>query len=1273
MTKWLPRLFWTLAGCALVALVAVLTARAVLQRHPAEVSAKLSEALAKHIPDAEAEFASAQLRLSLRGFLLAHVRDLRLRRGQASINAPIAEIWLQGGGLVARLRSPTIQFAPPEKGGVFPAIALGGFKAVAAHNAVLSAPLPAWGQTTLRGVNLTAAQKDNGDVLLKMQNNESGRTLSLEVAARKNFTFSARAFAAGFPPPPNFPARWSGDAGANIWAEVDLKTNRWRIAVDAESESASWQNIGAAKNLSIRAVVSRGDNSGRIALNSKAQSASWQNIGEAANLSVRVFADESPEGFAATVFADGEDLKLERLTLSGLADADNFLSHAELKKFFTNAEVSRRGNVKAAKILAQGEGVRGVFGDAVSLRLRVDGVMDADDSILAKAALAARDVFSPHAGSALTVNITASVKRAAGATLRATFLAELGDAEFAAMPLDAPAFRALRAFGDFYAAPDNEWRLHFPWMQLVLGDAEADGEIDAPSVSSFPIRVEAEAGAKAIASADEPLAPSGAPSAEPAPAAIRASLLASGLGGRLDDWKASAIARDLQAGEIWRYISEKPEWADLREWFRESLPEGVVSRARFSGGRGDSAELRGVFEGGRIVIGDGWPHAENLSGAFSFANESVSISGEGDFDGLPIQDVSARIPAVYADSATLHLDILPAPQPLPRYLQTALDLPQGGDYREAMSAFKLDGRGALAIAARIPLAAGTTNRFAASLTIADGHFANLETPDLPAFESASGAVVIADDGAYGNFTGRVRESPAALTFNDAGGFELRARMDAAEALKIAGLKFPADGTLDFALSRRDGMTLFSSDLRGVALSLPAPLGKPADSAASVWARLSGREALVSARINGNAVNAVLHELKGGWAGAVGVNAPAGAVPASGFRATGGAGGADLDGWMALAFADGPAGSGGAAALTLTNATALGRAVSALTLTISALSGQPAFAAVSAPDFRGFVSLDFDAGTGLAELAYVNLPGDSEKDEKADAESDDGAAMFFTPRDFVLTATITELRRDGELLGGGGGVIRGTPNSWRLSDGVLTLGENRLIAEADYYAGGAPQTSVSLHLSAGNLSGLARGLGFGDFVQRGVLTVSGRLRWPLSPAELGFAKMSGKLRVDASDIVYQQTQGGGGGAVKGVVNFLSVFSPLSLLTLGFLKAGQREATLDRVACNIEIEGGVAKFPGVRLENEDVVINMTGETDLVNRRHNLRGEVKPGDRILKAVGPALWATGQLPALVVVEVVRRVFEKPLSNLGAYEYEIRGDWDNPEYKELEAGEGDN
>ena len=1272
MTKWLPRLFWTLVGCALIALVAVLTARAVLQRHPAEVSARLSEALAKHIPDAEAEFTSAQLRLSLRGFLLAHVRDLRLRRGQASINAPIAEIWLQGGGLVARLRSPTIQFAPPEKGGVFPAIALGGFKAVAAHNAVLSAPLPAWGETTLRGVNLTAAQQDNGDVLLKMQNNESGRTLSLEINARKNFTFSARGFAAGFPPPPNFPARWSGDAGANIWAEVDLKTNQWRIAVDAESESASWQNIGAAKNLSIRAVVSQDDNSRRIAFDSKAQNASWQDIGEAANLSVRAFVDESPEGFAATIFADGEDLKLERLTLSGLADAGNFLSHAELKKFFTNAEVSRRGNVKAAKILAQGEDVRGIFGDAVSLRLRADGVIDADDSVSVKAALAARDVFSPYAGSALTVNMTASIRRAADATLRATFLAELGDADFLTMPLEAPAFRALRAFGDLRATPDNEWRLHFPWMQFVLGATEAGEKIDAPSISSFPIKIEARVGARDVASSGDPPVQS-APPAKFAqkPAAIRASLFASGLGKRLDDWKASADMRDLQAGEIWRYISEKPDWANLRGWFRKSLPEGVVSRARFSGGRGDAAELRGVFEGGRIVIGDGWPNAENLAGAFSFANESVSINGEGDFDGLPIQDVSARIPAIYADSATLHLDILPAPQPLPRYLQTALDLPRGGDYREAMSALQLDGRGALSIAARIPLAVGATNRFAASLIISDGHFANLEIPDLPAFESASGAVVIADNGAYGSLAGRVRESPAALTFNGAGGFELRARMDAAEATRIAGLKFPAEGTLDFALSRRDGMTLFSSELRGVSLSLPAPLGKSADSAASVWARLSGREALVSARINGNAVNAVLHNLEGGWAGAVGVNAAAGAVPAAGFRATGGASGADLDGWMALAYADGPAGAGGAAELTLTNATALGRAVSTLTLTISALSGQPVYAAVSAPDFRGFVSLDFDAGTGLAELAYVNLPGDSAEDEKTEAESDNGAAMFFAPRNFILTATITELRRDGELLGGGGGVIRGTPNSWRLSDGVLTLGENRLTAEADYYAGDAPQTSVSLHLSAGDLSGLMRGLGFGDFVQRGILTVSGRLRWPLSPAELGFAGMSGKLRVDASDIVYETK--GGGSAVKGVVNFLSVFSPLSLLTLGFLKAGQREATLDRVACDIEIEGGVAKFPGVRLENEDVVINMTGETDLVNRRHNLRGEVKPGDRILKAVGPALWATGQLPALVVVEVVRRVFEKPLSNLGAYEYEIRGDWDNPEYKELEAGEEDN
>ena len=97
-----------------------------------------------------------------------------------------------------------------------------------------------------------------------------------------------------------------------------------------------------------------------------------------------------------------------------------------------------------------------------------------------------------------------------------------------------------------------------------------------------------------------------------------------------------------------------------------------------------------------------------------------------------------------------------------------------------------------------------------------------------------------------------------------------------------------------------------------------------------------------------------------------------------------------------------------------------------------------------------------------------------------------------------------------------------------------------------------------------------------------------------------------------------------------------------------------------------------FPGVLLQNEDVVINMTGETDLVRRRHNLRGEVKPGDRILKAVGPALWATGQIPALVVIEVVRRVFEKPLSNLGAYEYTIHGDWNAPEYEELDSSEAE-
>ena len=1326
MTQWLPRLFWTLIGCALVALAAAAAGRAILRHYPAEVSAKLSEVLARHIPDTEAEFASAQLRISLRGFLGAHVKNLQLRRGHASVSAPEAEVWLQGDGLAARLHSPTIQFAPDDKGGAFPAAALGGFKVIAASNAELSAPLPGLGEITLRAVNLTAARRNNGDLLLHLQNDDDGKKLSLKAVLKANAVFSARASAAGFASPPDFPAQWGENASADIWTQADLKKNQWRAFIDAQGESVQWKNIIAGQSVSVRAVVSQDGQQRRATFNAKGENALWNEFGKAANLtangiitdfdggqtiivqaeaagvvaeeigaagiaSLHIVATQNENELAATIFADAERITLQRLTITALADAEKYLSHAEVDKFFANAEIFHSDKRQSAKVFAEGEQLSGLFGDAVSMRLRVDGANE-NDSMRARVSLRALDVFSAAVGSALEVDAVADIGRIAGTT-RATFSAALEDAEFIAMPLDAPALRALRVFGDFSAAPD-EWNLHLPWTQILLGSV-GTADIDAPAISSFPLRLEA----RDIASQTNELSPS---PQQQNPAAIRMSLAVAaveddllvpasaddgvgegegsnnGINGGEDggwewEWRVFADGRDLRIADIWRYIPPTPELFDLREWFRDALTQGVVSRARFYGEDGRPAVLTGVFESGRIVIGDGWPDAENLYGGFSFINESVRIDGEGDFDGLPLPDVSARIPSVYAEAATLHLDIRPAPQRLSSYLRTALNLPDGGDFRAALNDFDLSGDGALSIAATIPLAEGTTNRFRADLQVKNGRFADAEHRHIPPLESANGTARINDGDASGVFIGDIRGRPATLSFDSGGDFDLRAQLDAKEAAVVAGLDFPAVGVLDFSLSRRGGVTMFSSALRGIELLLPAPFNKPADSTALLSARLEGLETRLSANVNGHDVDAVLHGLT---RGAIGLNAAAAAdIPAEGFRVDGRANRADVDGWLALAFSGGESGGGGTVNLTLTSAGLFGKTVSAATVVVDAPSDGPLRAFFTTPDFGGRLFADFDDGAGLAELDYVNLPADEKTQATVEADGDDkrneevengsGSGMIFAPRDFVLTATIVALRRGGKLLGGGSGVILATPDSWRLSDGFLTLGANHLEAEADYIAGDMPRTSVSLRLVAGDLAGLMRSLDMGDFVQRGVLTVSGELRWPRPPTDLGFAGMSGGLRLDASDVAYQARGDDGGVGVSGVVSFFSVFSPLSLLTLGFLKAGQRESTMDRVECDIEIEDGVAKFPGVLIENEDVVINMTGETDLVRRRHNLRGEVKPGDRILKAVGPALWATGQLPALVVVEVVRHVFEKPLSNLGAYEYAISGDWDNPKYEE--------
>ena len=1342
MTKWLARIFWTAVGCALVALAAARGAELVLQQFPERVADRINAELAKHIPGAQLQFAGAQVGFSPRGFVGAQVNDLLLQSGGAKIFAPRADLWLQNNGLALRLHSPDIAFAPTRptpthpaptrptnnivpddgvsqnnngdsqntsandsaSGDVFlknnsappaPLLALGGFRIVAANNAVVRLPSSEWGGATLRAVNLTAARRDNGNLLLHLENREPEQNFSLQAEARPDLQIALRAAVDEWSPPPAFPVRWDGDASADLWAEVDLQKQQWRIAVDAKGESVAAANFGTVANLSVRAVASGSGSETRSAVVVANGVGVGSDIASAGALSVRAFVKRNGESFVATVFVRGDELK-----------APEF---GDAKRFAARAVVSQNNGTQSANVLANGESAESRFGDAASVWIRAEVDEKQNGEWRMNIATRAADVFSPVAGAAAFAEMTAAFS-GEPESLRGNFAAALSEAEVALLPAESPPLRTLRARGDFVRNASGAWEMNVPQAEAINSSSRRSSvgthESDAPAsvVSSFPAQAGTHSdpgrkndsrfrgkGIEPAAGAAE----SSVPTLERRDEYLIMSLFASSESGAPDDWRINGSAENINAADIWRYLPD----GDVREWFRESLPEGILSRAKFRGEKNLPPELSGVFENARIVVDEGWPDAENLSGALSFADNKLDIRGEGVFDGLPVADVVATIPDVFADAATLFLEMRPSPQPLSRYLQTALDLPDGESYRAALSSYEMSGRGALSVAAVVPLDENIPNTFAAKLNIADGRFVDLQTPKAPPLESASGEVVINDNDARGKLRGMIRGAAAVLDFDSGGDFTLRAKMNAREAMAVAEVNFPLRGALAFTLSRRGGLTLFASDLRETALDLPPPLRKESGTAAWLQAQVENGETELVLRVDETEVNAALF---GDDRGAIGLNAPVPEAPSRGFRASGTMNGAELGEWLSPVFSgDDSPGRAWVLDLTLTNAEWSGRTVSEMIVSVPEADA-PLSVFANAPDFRGGAFIDFAAGSGNVSLAFVNLPGDSDDDsdtsltlsgesrnpfpgsesevgsgfrrkgiEKgidSDSETDSQFAFPVPSGDLELTITIVDIRRDGKSLGSFAGMVRGDSESWRLNDGAMRMGANVLSASAEFSMRDSG-TGMSLMLSAPDLPDLMERLNLGGFVERGALTVSGKLRWPSPPTDLGFANMSGGLRVDAEDVAYR---GESAGAVKGVVNFLSVFSPLSLLTLGFLKATQSGTALDRLGCDAVIENGVAKFPSVTIENEDVVINMSGETDLVNRRHDLRGEVKPGSRILKAVGPALAATGQLPALAVVEVLRRVFAKPLSNLGAYEYAIRGSWDDPQYEEKAPGESD-
>lgn len=226
---------------------------------------------------------------------------------------------------------------------------------------------------------------------------------------------------------------------------------------------------------------------------------------------------------------------------------------------------------------------------------------------------------------------------------------------------------------------------------------------------------------------------------------------------------------------------------------------------------------------------------------------------------------------------------------------------------------------------------------------------------------------------------------------------------------------------------------------------------------------------------------------------------------------------------------------------------------------------------------------------------------------------------------------------------------------RLQTLRLTNPDGRLEADGSISSHAGQHSSVNLRLTSGHLSGLFSRLGYPGNIRRGEGNVTGRLGWQGGLTDLALDKLSGELDINMKNGQFTKLD-------PGAARLLGVLSLQSLprrIKLDFRDIFTDGFAFDEIASAIHLERGIAQLSDFSMRGPAASIDMKGEIDLVRETQTLRVAVHPRLEDTLAAGAMLVN----PAVGIGALVAsRVLKDPISRAATFEYMVRGSWSEPE-----------
>jgi uncharacterized protein (TIGR02099 family) len=748
----------------------------------------------------------------------------------------------------------------------------------------------------------------------------------------------------------------------------------------------------------------------------------------------------------------------------------------------------------------------------------------------------------------------------------------------------------------------------------------------------------------------------------------------------------------------------------LDRWLRGALDGGEARDValRLFGSAGSPSELvdilavEGTVHGVRLDYAAGWPVLEDLTGRLSLQWPRLGFTLDGGtVSGNRIEGAEGRIDDVDATRPRLEVSgqVSGSTQGGAAFL---LATPLRSRFEDLLANLEAQGRARLGLNLDIPVAGGAT-AVSGRILLRDNTIA---LPSLRSgLQQVNGEIRFTGAGLRsGELQARYLDRPitATLEGNDA--------RDPSIDLAIRGRTTPsglmrhlhAIGAVDSTratdlplLGRLRGEAAWTvqlripgyanpdrslpltvrSDLRGMALALPAPLGKAAAPARElrITTRLSGnprRQFQVSYGDAGRARLEVRTAGQGYILERAGIHFGGGdaELPAeTGITVSGRLTRVSVDTWLGLIAQLGESlDAPGSALGTLRRIAvrtdvleALGARFSDVALRAGRNAGNGLEVSLEAPALAGRISIPLPFGSRAVTASFNRLHA-----SVADGEGEERAGSMDARRFPALDAEVADLRYGDLRLG----------RAWlslRRGDGGTRIQRLELIHSAYGIAGSGTwrgtgkgqRTTLSLRLQGEDLGQTLRALGYSDSGVQGApvdIRVDGQ--WQGSPLAFSLERVRGDLELEAGRGRFTGASPGATGRVFGLLSLTML--PRRLFQLDFSDLFGKGIGFRRIRGRFSLEDGNAYTNTLSLDADTAQLNITGRVGLADRDY---------DQTLTVVPKLSSSLPLVPLWLAEQVLDR---KLLDPAFAYRYSVTGSWDDPSVERIRgsvAADGDN